>query len=43
MEYVGTPVDREREYYCVCGAIYKCTPSKGQLEEVSSFVEKELK
>jgi len=43
MTYVGTPVDREREYYCICGAIYKGIPSKGILEEVTTFTEKELK
>jgi len=43
MEYVGTPIDQERHYFCDCGAMYKAIPSKGILEEVSSFVEKELK
>lgn len=43
MQYIGTPVDREREYYCECGAIYKGIPAKGILEEVNTFVEKELK
>lgn len=43
MEYIGTPINREREYYCICGAIYKGIPSKDELEEVKTFVDKELK
>lgn len=43
MEYIGTPVNKEREYFCHCGAIYKGIPSEGKLEEVSTIVEKELK
>lgn len=40
---VGMPVDQEREYYCNCGAVFKGIPAKGTLEEVPTFVEKELK
>ena len=43
MEFIGTPVNREREYFCSCGAIYKGIPSEGKLEEITSFVKKELK
>lgn len=43
MEYVGTPVTQEREYYCSCGKVYKCVPKDGVLKEVPSVVEKELK
>lgn len=34
MEYIGAPLHIEREYYCVCGAVYKGIPGK-KLEEVT--------
>ena len=44
MEYIGTPIDQEREYYCLgCGKVYKGTPKTGKYEEVKTIVEKELK
>lgn len=43
MGYVGAPLSQEREYFCqVCNINYKGIPSKGFLEEIPTFIKKEL-